>query len=203
MKRALFSMVGFMMLFAIAGFAQEKRNEISVQGTGFFTKDTTTKGFSRTSTQSGGLLVGYKYRVNDWFALETNYGFTQNTQKYLTSSINSRVKSDIHQATMDATFDLPFAIGKLAPYALTGAGALVFHPTGNRHGSLTGTSNDATGAFLYGGGVRYALPFMRNVSLLAEYRGLVYKDADFGLSSLHRNTWTHTAQPSAGLVYRF
>lgn len=203
MKRALFSMVGFMTLFASAGFAQEKRNEISFQGTGFFTKDTNTKGFSRASTQSGGLLVGYKYRLNGWFALETNYGFTRNTQKYLTSNTNSRVQSDIHQATIDGTFNLPFAIGKLAPYALTGAGALVFRPTRNRYGSVSGTSNDARGAFLYGGGVRYAVPFIRNVSLLAEYRGLVYKDADFNLSNLHKDTWTHSAQPSAGFVYRF
>lgn len=203
MKRALFSMVGFMTLFAITGFAQEKRNEVSFQGTGFFTKDTDTTGFKRTSTNAGGLLVGYKYRLNGWFALETNYGFTRNTQKYLTSSTNSRVQSDIHQATIDANFNLPFAIGKLAPYALTGAGALVFHPTHNRYASVTGTSNDARGAFLYGGGVSYAVPFMRNVSLLAEYRGFVYQDADFSLSSLHKNTWTHSAQPSAGFVYRF
>ena len=196
-------MVGFMTFFAIASFAQEKRNEISFQGTGFFTKDTNTTGFSRTSTQSGGLLVGYKYRLNGWFALETNYGFTKNTQKYFTSSTNSRVQSDIHQATIDATLNLPFAIGKLAPYVLGGAGALVFHPTGARYGSVAGTSNDARGAFLYGGGVNYAVPFIRNVSLLAEYRGFVYKDADFGLSRLHRNTWTHSAQPSAGFVYRF
>jgi len=203
MKRALFSMFGFIKLFAIAGFAQEKRNEVSFQGTGFLTKNTNTTGFKRTSTTSGGLLVGYKYRVNDWFALETNYGFTRNTQKYLISNSNSRIQSDIHQATIDATFNLPFAIGKLAPYALTGAGALVFHPTGNPNGSVRGTSNDARGAFLYGGGVRYAVPFMRNVSLLAEYRGLVYKDADFNLASLRRSTWTHSAQPSAGFVYRF
>jgi len=203
MKRALFSMVGFLTLFAIAGFAQEKRNEVTFQGTGFFTKDTNTTGFKRTSTNSGGFLVGYKYRLNGWFALESNYGFTRNTQKYLTSSTNSRVQSDVHQATIDATFNLPFAIGKLTPYALTGAGALVFDPTRNRYGSVTGTSKDARGAFLYGGGVNYALPFMRNVSLLAEYRGFVYKDPDFGLISLHKNTWTHSAQPSAGFVYRF
>jgi hypothetical protein len=36
-----------------------------------------------------------------------------------------------------------------------------------------------------------------------EYRGLVYSAPDFGLASLNTNTITHTAQPSAGIVFRF
>lgn len=203
MKRALFRMVGFLTLFAISALAQEKRNEISVQGTGFFTKDTDTRGLSRTSTNSGGMLAGYRYRLNTWASLEVNYGFTRNTQKYFTTSGTSSIQSDVHEATIDESFDLPFAIGKLAPYALVGAGALVFHPTGNRGGSARGASNDARSTFLYGTGVSYRLPFTRNVSLRAEYRGLVHQDPDFALIRLQRNRWTHTAQPSAGLVYRF
>jgi hypothetical protein len=39
--------------------------------------------------------------------------------------------------------------------------------------------------------------------LRAEYRGFVFKDPDFGVRSLDTDSWTHTAQPSAGLVYRF
>jgi hypothetical protein len=39
--------------------------------------------------------------------------------------------------------------------------------------------------------------------LRGEYRGFVYKDPDFGIKGLNSDTWTHTAQPSAGVVYRF
>jgi hypothetical protein len=39
--------------------------------------------------------------------------------------------------------------------------------------------------------------------LRAEYRGFVYKNPDFGLASLKTDSWTHTAQPSAGIVFRF
>ena len=203
MKRAVFTAFGLITFFGIAAVAQEQRNEISVQGTGFFTKDTNDRDFSRTSTKTGGVLVGYRYRFNEWFSLETNYGWARDTQRYFTTTGASRIQSDVHQATIDAAFNLPFAIGRLTPYALGGAGALVFKPTGNRGGSVVGASTDARGAFLYGGGVNYPLPFVRRVLVRAEYRGFVYKDADFGLSNLHRSTWTHTAQPSAGLVYRF
>jgi opacity protein-like surface antigen len=55
--------------------------------------------------------------------------------------------------------------------------------------------------FLYGGGVNYGST--RHLSLRAEYRGYVYKDADFGVRALNTDNWTHTAQPSAGIVFRF
>ena len=57
------------------------------------------------------------------------------------------------------------------------------------------------GAFLYGAGADYALT--RHFSLRAEYRGFVYKSPDFGLSALNTDSWTHTAQPSAGIAFRF
>src|SRR5258708_5087361 len=50
-------------------------------------------------------------------------------------------------------------------------------------------------------GADYALT--HHLSLRAEYRGFVYKNPDFGLAALHTDSWTHTAQPSAGIVFRF
>ena len=55
----------------------------------------------------------------------------------------------------------------------------MFHPTGNAGGFVSGADTQAKGAFLYGGGINYALT--RHWSLRAEYRGYVYKDADFGV----------------------
>jgi opacity protein-like surface antigen len=45
-------------------------------------------------------------------------------------------------------------------------------------------------------GVNYTLT--KHFSLRAEYRGYVYKDADFGIRALNTDSWTHTVQPSAG-----
>ncbi len=41
----------------------------------------------------------------------------------------------------------------------------------------------------------------QHFTLRAEYRGFVYKDPDFGIGALNTDSWTHTAQPSAGIVY--
>jgi hypothetical protein len=42
-----------------------------------------------------------------------------------------------------------------------------------------------------------------HVAIRAEYRGFVYNRPDFELAALNSQTTTHTAQPSAGVVFRF
>jgi opacity protein-like surface antigen len=194
-------LAGFVVLLTLGAAAQESRSEVSLQGTGFFTQDTNGQGNSRTTTDTGGFLVGYRYHINRWLAAEANYSFDRDTQKYFSTGGLSRVQSDVHAATAAAVVSLPFRISRLNPYVLGGGGSLVFHPTGNAGGFVSGADTQAKGAFLYGGGVNYGLT--RHLSLLAEYRGYVYKDADFGISALNTDSWTHTAQPSAGIAFRF
>jgi opacity protein-like surface antigen len=199
MRRTAIMLASFVMLFAFGATAQESRSEISVQGTGFFTQDSSGQGVSRTTTNTGGFLVGYRYHFNRWLSGEADYGYDRNTQTYFSTGGLSRLQSDVHTATAAAVIGLPFRIARLNPYVLGGGGSLVFHPTGNA--GVSGAGTQAEGAFLYGGGVNYALT--RHWSVRAEYRGYVYKDADFGLRALNTNSWTHTAQPSAGIVFRF
>jgi len=201
MRQTAIMLVGFVMLFAFGAAAQESRSEISVQGTGFFTQDTSGQGVSRTTTDTGGFLVGYRYHINRWLAAEANYGFDRDTQRYFSTGGLSRVQSDVHTATAAAIINLPFRIARLNPYVLGGGGSLVFHPTGNAGGFVTGADTQAKGAFLYGAGVNYTLS--KHWSVRAEYRGYVYKDPDFGVRALNTDSWTHTAQPSAGIVFRF
>jgi len=44
---------------------------------------------------------------------------------------------------------------------------------------------------------------VRHIALRAEYRGFVYDRPDFQLAALNSNVTTHTAEPSAGIVFRF
>jgi len=73
---------------------------------------------------------------------------------------------------------------------------MVFDP---RAGSV---SNEQTrGAFVYGGGVD--VPVSRHFLVRAQYRGFVYKTPDFEQTSLKVDKYTHSAVPSAGLVFTF
>ena len=202
MRRTAAIIASTVFLLSLGAVAQEIRSEVSFQGTGFFTKDTTGQGTTQRGTETGGFLVGYRYHFNRWLAGETVYGYGRNTQQYFSSAGLSRVQANVHQATGGFVVSLPTSPKvRLSPYLLAEGGALVFDPTGNSFGTVPGAQRQAVGVFAYGGGVDY--PVVKYLSLRAEYRGLVYNAPDFGLSGLNTNKITHTAQPSAGVVFRF
>jgi opacity protein-like surface antigen len=190
------------LLLGVSAMAQESRSEVSLQGTGFFTKDSSGQGTTERSTNTGGFLVTYRYNFNRWLAGEAAYGYDRNTQRYFSGSGLSRIQANVHQATGGFVVHVPApARFRISPYVLAEGGALIFDPTGNTFGTVPGAQRQATGVFVYGGGADF--PIVKHVALRAEYRGLVYSAPDYGLTTLKTNTVTHTAQPSAGLVFRF
>jgi opacity protein-like surface antigen len=198
-KRAAITLAGLSLMLSMTAIAQEIRSEISAQGTGFFTKNSDGNGIQNQATKTGGGLVGYRYNINRWLAAEANYGYDRNTQLYF-GSASGRVLSNIHQVSGSAVVKLP-GFGRVQPFARAGGGGLVFDPTGNAGGTYSGATRQTRGAFLYGGGADYVLT--NHFSLRAEYRGFVYKAPSFNLTSLNTDNWTHVAQPSAGIVFRF
>jgi opacity protein-like surface antigen len=189
-------------LLASASLAQElPRNEVSVQGTGFFTRDSDKDGITQHTTDSGGLLVSYRFHFNRWLAADGSYGYTRNTHQNFTSTSAFNVQSNLHQTTGALVVTSPRKIAGLTPFALAGAGALTFDPTGNPGGFVLGADRQTKGAFLYGGGADINLN--ERFAFRVEYRGFVYKRPDFGLASLNSDATAHTAQPSAGFVIRF
>src|SRR5580765_2436454 len=86
--------------FSSAAMAQEEgRHEVTVQGTGFFTKDSVANGISQHSTDTGGFLVGYRFYLNRWLAVAGDYGYVRNTQQNLTSTGPFNVQANVHQAS--------------------------------------------------------------------------------------------------------
>jgi opacity protein-like surface antigen len=202
MRKALITFATVALFLVAGAVAQESRSEISLQGTGFFTKDSSGQGTTQRATNTGGFLVGYRYNLTRWLAAEADYGYDRNSQHYFGSSGFSRIQANVHQATGGLVVRIPTSHRfRFSPYVLAEGGALVFDPTGNSFGTVPGAQRQTTGVFVYGGGADF--PLLKHVGLRAEYRGLVYSAPDFGLAALNTNTITHTAQPSAGLVFRF
>ena len=200
--RRFLVIVAAIFILAVGAVAQEGRSEISLQGTGFFTKDSSGQGNTQRATETGGFLVGYRYHFNRWLAAEAVYGYNRNSQHFFTPGGFSRLQANAHQATGGFVVNVPVpARFRFSPYVLAEGGALVFDPTGNAFDSIAGAQKQATGVFVYGGGADF--PIVKHVSLRAEYRGLVYNAPDFGLKNVGSEAITHTAQPSAGIVFRF
>lgn len=201
-RKITVALIVAVVLGVLPAMAQDQnRQEVSVQGTGFFTKNSTGDGISQHSTNTGGFLVGYRYHFNDWLAADASYGYVRSTQQNFTSLGAFGVQSDVHQATGALVVTVPHSAFGLHPYVLAGAGALVFDPTGNAGGFVPGATEQARAAFVYGGGADYNLT--EHFALRLEYRGFVYERPDFDLATLHSGAITHTAQPSAGIVFRF
>ena len=94
----------------------------------------------------------------------------------------------------------------MRPYGLAGIGGLFFRPTNSPDNNFIGIgqgsgNNQAKTAFVYGGGVDFDIS--KYLAFRAEYRGYLYKIPDFQLPGLASDNFTHLAQPSVGLVWRF
>jgi outer membrane immunogenic protein len=189
-----------------SGVAQNLRSEVSIQGTGNITKNSDNVDIPHEATKSGGFLAGYRYHLNSWFAVQGDYGYTRNTQKYFDPVFGfTPIQANVQQLTGEAVITAPSS-SRVRPYALAGVGGLFFRPTNSLNNSFVGVGNNtgnnqAKAAFVYGGGVDFDLT--RYVAFRAEYRGLVYKIPDFQIPGLASDAFTHTAQPSIGLVWRF
>jgi opacity protein-like surface antigen len=196
-----FALVTF--LATSLALAQESRSELGLQGSGFFTNPTSGNSVtSESTTKTVGFLINYRYHLSHGLSLEGVYGYDRNTEKYILSSANFRIPSNNHQFTFDLVQTLQsFGKARFSPYILVGGGAIVFCPANTQFNSLSGSQTQPKGAFVYGGGLNYAL--MKRVSLRFEYRGLLYSAPDFRFGGLNTNSVTHSAQPSVGLSFRF
>jgi len=189
-----------LVLLGISSWAQEVRNEVTVQGSGFFQKQTTAGGITNEATNSGGVLAGYRFNLKNWFAVEGDYDYFRNHQTFSWSSGSTSISMNVHAATGVAIVKLPSfkmpAVKIVSPFVLAGGGAMFFDPRG---GSVN--TEQTRGAFVYGGG--FDVPMSKHFLLRAQYRGFVYKTPDFEMTSLKVDKYTHSAVPSAGLVFTF
>lgn len=197
--------VGIILIFlAVSSWAQELRHEVTVQGSGFFQKQTSNDGITNQSTNSGGVMLGIRFNLKNWLAAEGDYDYFRNHENLLSSTSGSFVKTNVHAVTGAAIIKVPsFKLTSLklpstkivSPFVLAGGGAMFFDP---RKGSA---SEQTRGAFVYGGGLD--VPMSKHFFLRAQYRGFVYKVPDFEMASFKIDKYTHSAVPSAGLVFTF
>jgi outer membrane immunogenic protein len=199
LQRAMM-IASLLVLLSTGVIAQEIRSEVSVQATGFFTKDTNGNGIRQSSSDSGGVIAGYRYHINRWLAADGNYGWSHTRQTFAAPSGLAGISSNVHEITGDLALTLPFSIARLRPYVLAGTGVLIFDPH-DAVGAAGFADTQTKATFVYGAGVDYDLT--HNFALRAAYRGFVYKAPNYGIRGLDLDQVTHTAEPSAGVVFRF
>lgn len=174
--------------------AQDGKSTFTINANGILSGSSTGKGVVQGATNSGGFLASYRFDFQRFSGIEMNYGYTRNRQYY---TIGNTMQSSVHELTGAYVLRLPFE--KVKPFAMVGGGALVFNPTGS--GNISSADTQTRPAFLYGAGLDYQL--FSHFGVRAQYRGLVYKAPDFGVSYVSTGGRTHSAQPSIGFFFNF
>jgi opacity protein-like surface antigen len=194
-KKGLVALVLGASAMALPAFGQseEFKSDVAVQALGSFVKDTTDNGVTHSASNSGGVLGTYRYYFGRHNGVEFNYGYTQNSQRYALDGNVASTQAYSHEATAAYVWRLP--LNRITPFALAGAGSLVFDPKD------IGGDVLARPTFVYGAGADVNLSsrwFLR-----AQYRGLVYNSPILGASTIGAELLTHRAEPSVGFGFRF
>jgi len=199
MKKTM--LLGVLMLSAAAGYAQESRQDVSFSGTGIFAPEIHgAANVKQTSTTALGLLLSYRYMVTPHSALEANYGFAQNNQKFSTSfQQNARVHSRQQEVTVAYVYSLNFK--RFSPFAEVGVGTMIFTPVLDEQTNLLGTKSTKGIGGLFGGGVAYELS--PSFDIRVEYRGFVTKTPNFGQTNFSTNRYEVMSMPAVGVAYHF
>jgi outer membrane immunogenic protein len=183
---------------AMPAFSQTEgpaKQEVAVQGFGSFVKTTTQNGIDNTATNSGGVLASYRYFFSKHNGVEASYGYTLDTQAYALAGGPAGIDTNTHQISGAYVFRMP--LHKITPYALAGAGAMVFDPK-----NFSGASTQTRAAFVYGAGADIDLT--HRIFLRAEYRGYVYNSPTYDVPALNGlDRVTHRAEPSVGFGFTF
>jgi opacity protein-like surface antigen len=195
-------LLGVLMLSAAAGYAQESRQDVSFSGTGFFGPQITANGTQLNSTGSLGLLTSYRYMLTPHSALELNYSFTQNQQRYVISfngPDGQRVHSREQEMTGAYVYNLNFK--RFSPFVEAGVGAIIFTPIRDFGTQTLDTKQNTNIGGLFGAGVAYELS--PSWDIRAEYRGFLLKSPDYGVADFKTNRYEVLSIPAVGIAYHF
>ena len=195
-------------IFALASFAAAQdveRFNFGLSGADVFSKSSTSPDGSLTlkPTNSAAEIGSFRWRLNHLHGLEVNIGHTNNSQVYVLSPNNFRVATGITEFSGDYVLS-PMKTARWEPFLFGGAGALRFNPGSTYINGLLASfpvTQRYALAFLYGGGTDYRL--WKFLAVRLQYRGLIYRNPNFGQPNLATHAKGHLAEPAFGIVIKF
>jgi opacity protein-like surface antigen len=192
------------LLLTSFGLAQnDGRWDVGLNLAGLLAKQTSGNGVTQIPTTNVGFLGTARFRFAKKSTLEVNWGHGDDSQNYVTASLQYRIPATISEFTGAYVFT-PMETKRFKPFLLVGGGVLVFNPNNLLIDQVAQSSQgvrQTRPAVLYGGGVDYRL--ISFLALRLQYRGLFYSSPDFSQPGLFTGGRGHIAEPAIGLVIRF
>jgi outer membrane immunogenic protein len=184
---------------AAAGRAQESRQDVSLSVTGVFPPFIVGNDVQQTGTYGLGGLVSYRYMLTPRSALEVNYQYAQNSQKYYTSFQRIRVHDRMQEFSGAYVYSLNFK--NFNPFVEGGPAGFIFSPLDDASTTAIDAKQSTQIGAIYGGGLAYEIS--PSFDVRAEYRGLLMKTPNFGLSPQKVGRFYNVYNPTIGIAYHF
>jgi outer membrane immunogenic protein len=194
---------GLLLLIGItttAAFAQESRQEFSLSGEAIAGPQVYGNTVTQTSTVSGGFLASYRYMLTPRSALEVNYGWAHNSQKFETNPLSIRVHT--RQQEFSAAYVYTRNYRNFNPFAELGIGVLTFTPLRDPGTTdLDAVKTNKSFGGLAGVGLAYELS--PSFDVRAEYRGFLAKAPNFNEANFKTGRYEWFSIPTIGISYHF
>jgi outer membrane immunogenic protein len=202
-KFALFALL--LTIGTVAGRAQESRQDFSISGSGMIEPFVTSSTAVSVDSKRGlGALFSYRFMLTPRGAVEANYAYTQNTIHYHAVSYPNGIQINDRTQEVTAAYVYNFNFHKFNPFVEAGGGALLWGNIRNLATQTLDAKGQTTIVGLYGAGIAYEIS--PSFDIRAEYRGIVSKVPDFGLSAtpnLNTNRYYNIYNPVIGVAYHF
>jgi outer membrane immunogenic protein len=196
-KTILFSVL---LLLPMAGFAQESRQDVSISGTSFSMPQTNGNGVQQTATITSGALASYRFMITPRSALEGNFSWSQNSQKFYTSQLfNGRILTRNFEVSGAYVYNLNFK--RWEPFGEVGVGGIIFRPLAQAGTNQLNSRQNTNPAAFVGLGVAYELSPSWDIRM--EYREFFARAPNFNITTFKTNAYTLYNFPSIGVAYHF
>ncbi|MGC1360795.1 MAG: outer membrane beta-barrel protein [Silvibacterium sp.] len=198
MKKSLLLLL-LLPLMAVACFAQESRQDISVSGSALIPPYIAGNGTQLHATVGFGVLVSYRYLLTPRSGLELNYQYAQEVQHFTNPTNNNLVHNRFQE--ISGAYVRSFTFRNFNPFLEAGIGGFIYSPIDDQKTTTQGLSRNTNVGLLYGGGIAYEIS--PSFDIRAEYRGLIYKTPTFGQTNFSTGRYYMVSDPVIGIAYHF
>jgi opacity protein-like surface antigen len=186
-------------LVAVAGFAQESRQDISGSLSALIPPYVAGNGAQLHATVGFGGLVSYRYLLTPRSGLEVNYQYAQQVEHFTNPTNNVTVHARFQE--ISAAYVHSFTFRNWNPFVEAGVGGFIYSPIDDQKTTFQGLSKSTNIGFLYGAGIAYEIS--PSFDIRAEYRGLVLKTPSFGQTNFSTGRYFNISDPVVGVAYHF
>jgi outer membrane immunogenic protein len=199
MKKSLLLLLLLLPLVAVAGFAQESRQDISASGSALIPPYIAGNGAQLHATVGFGGLISYRYLLTPSSGLELNYQYAQQVQHFTNPTNNNTIHDRFQEVS--GAYVHSFIFRNWNPFLEAGVGGFLFSPIDDAKTTTQAASRSTDIGFLYGAGFAYEIS--PSFDIRAEYRGLVYKTPNFGINNFSTGRYYNVSDPVIGIAYHF